>query len=106
MDCELKHAGCRGNILSPRTTLQDLLDVLSTILECGLLVVQSLFKVGDIFLECGRLVCETLVQDVDRNSDKPDHHQRIFKSGRGELTFCQPLRTQDCLSEANSTRSR
>lgn len=52
--------------------------MLSTILERGLLIVQSLLKVGNIFLKRGGLVCKTLVQGVNRNSDEPDQHQRML----------------------------
>lgn len=55
---------------SSRTALQDLLDVLSTVLECGLLVMQSLLELGDVLLQRGRLSGESLVECIDRNSDE------------------------------------
>lgn len=45
--------------------------MLSTILERGLLVVQSLLKVGDFLFKRCRFVNEAFVQYVDRDCNEP-----------------------------------
>lgn len=40
--------------------------MLPTILERGLLIMQSFLQIGDIFLKRGRLLRETFVQGIDR----------------------------------------
>lgn len=52
--------------------------MLSAILECGFLIMQSLLEVGNVLLECGRLICEALVEGIDRNGNEPDQCQRML----------------------------
>lgn len=50
---------------SSRATLQDLLNVLPAVLECGLLIMQSLLKLCDIFLQRSRFGIESFVESID-----------------------------------------
>lgn len=73
------------------TTLQDLLDMLSTVLECGFLIMQFLFQVGDFFFERCRLVRQTSTQRADRQSNEPYQYQYSLYSGVVDKHLANPL---------------
>lgn len=55
---------------SPRTTLQDFLNVLSAILECSFLIMQLLFEFCDVLLQCRRFAGKTLIEGINGHGDK------------------------------------
>jgi hypothetical protein len=63
---------CESRAVRAGSSLQNLLNVLATVLEGGLLVMKFLLKFGDVLFQSCRLRCEALAQCYWRHPHEPE----------------------------------